>query len=162
MNHEYLGKFIHTCFSCLYFMFIAAQKWKWLWVDPVWRGKPFPPLENSPNVTRDSTIHLNVMNFMAFHGTEMKRSRNLIMPKTIYGHTATCGLGQRQQRRLVDFLSLVNDLFQWCENNSARLCACFTWEIHRCKAVYKSIRGLTVAFTLNLSILVLCFPTLRV
>lgn len=72
----------------------------------------FPPLENSPNVTWDFTIHLNVMNFMAFHGAEMKPSRNLIMPKTIYGHTATRGLGQRQRRRPVDFLSLVNDLFQ--------------------------------------------------
>lgn len=138
--------------------FNTAKIWKWLWVGHVYGSKAFPPLQNSPNVTRESTIHLNVMNFMAFYGAEMKRSRNLIIPKTIYGHTATRGLGQRQRRRLVDFLFLVNDFFQWCENNSARLCACFTWEICWCEAVYKSIRGITVAFTLYLSTPVLSFP----
>lgn len=98
------------------------------------------------------------MSWILWHFTVLKWNEVAISLRWRQFMDITHGLGQRQQRRLVDFLSIVNDLFQWCENNSARLCACFTWEIHRCEAVYKSIRGITVAFTLNLAMVVLCFP----
>lgn len=37
-------------------------------------------------------------------------------------------------------------------------CVCFTWEMDVCCAVYKSIRGITAVFMLNLPIVPPCFP----
>lgn len=80
-----------------YLMFITVQKREeWLWID---RGcvPLFSPLRSTGlKCQRDSTIHVNVMSFMAFHRIRVEWSSKVIISQTIYGYTAVCGLGQRQ------------------------------------------------------------------
>lgn len=88
-------KFKWTHFPCHHSLFIPVQMGEWLWIDPAWRSKLFSPLQGL-KCQYDSAIHLNATSFIAFHGTGMKPSSDLIIPKAIYGYTAMCSLGPRQ------------------------------------------------------------------